>query len=669
MIDWEREIKINHVDGDIFRLGDMLTSPYSILYKSFSTIEDILAYESDGVMNIERVFSMYSRDEYNMDWTDLEPQLNNIISQYKLGFREYPKYDLIKVGTPLVIPVGIINSGEQLSSVQVAKHREYSDFSQEYLDRVSSKKDLGNVIERPIVLVYSRTVGSSLIDITKNMVSLSATKSEFLSESISISVKDTDKHGSHVYTQKGVGFIQSKVRRGDIVFVKRQASSRDVNSLMGLKSPDGEVDMSVLRFIDFTYIGRISEVSPTKNPNSPIVSIQCNGIQSILDEDGTSYLSRAYISDRSSSDDASIDRSSGIARIKGRIVSEFQLLNSTIDIQIRFLLDYLSGMGAYDDLASAIPGARTKKTFVPGASRPTDLVGLVRVIDVKADKSVADRRILSRELGNMHSSISSEIMRCSPNFLSEIKAEHIGNMTNLIVRRPPFDRFGIMHYINNGAVAEISSSQVLSQSLVQEGRAYTWFRMEFNIFDPIKSSGLSWLIPSKVFTPLFDIYGDKPLQARNPYIDRTFKNDNESDRAGMLVLAEQIMMDMKYFVESNIYLPFTRSGTIVLNTHDDRIKDGSWIYNESTEDICYVKSVSDNLTVGGTISSSMTINVERCIPMRMLDKYFDFVRYPMSDDSTDIVKFVRGSISDWSIDTEIMKELVDLTGGGKGWRT
>ena len=72
-----------------------------------------------------------------------------------------------------------------------------------------------------------------------------------------------------------------------------------------------------------------------------------------------------------------------------------------------------------------------------------------------------------------------------------------------------------------------------------------------------------------------------------------------------------LLNDLIYIVESNAYLPFTRTGTIVING-DRRIKVGSFILNESTNEFFYVLNVSNEVSfTEGGIDRRTTIQVER----------------------------------------------------------
>ena len=59
-----------------------------------------------------------------------------------------------------------------------------------------------------------------------------------------------------------------------------------------------------------------------------------------------------------------------------------------------------------------------------------------------------------------------------------------------------------------------------------------------------------------------------------------------------------------------MYLPFTRKGTIQING-DRRIKVGTFIRLDATDELYYVTGVDNSLTIGSNIDRVTTIQVER----------------------------------------------------------
>lgn len=79
-------------------------------------------------------------------------------------------------------------------------------------------------------------------------------------------------------------------------------------------------------------------------------------------------------------------------------------------------------------------------------------------------------------------------------------------------------------------------------------------------------------------------------------------------------------------MESTAYLPFTRTGTITING-DRRIKVGTFIYFEPTNEFFYVSSVVNNVSfLDGNLQRQTILQVERGMYMPILSNSFSNVK-------------------------------------------
>ena len=75
-------------------------------------------------------------------------------------------------------------------------------------------------------------------------------------------------------------------------------------------------------------------------------------------------------------------------------------------------------------------------------------------------------------------------------------------------------------------------------------------------------------------------------------------------------LTYAVLNDLLFLIESTAYLPFTRKGTVKVNG-DRRIKVGSFVRIDSTDELYYVTGVNNNLSIGNSIERTTMITVER----------------------------------------------------------
>ena len=142
---------------------------------------------------------------------------------------------------------------------------------------------------------------------------------------------------------------------------------------------------------------------------------------------------------------------------------------------------------------------------------------------------------------------------------------------------------------------------------------YSWYQF-FPIYEMGAQSDLQYIIPAVLFPEYAAIWGSRDLQVRsqyrnfiNPSVYDDKKNGNKSEQGDVEV--RHSIRDLKYIVESNAYAPFVRNGTIQI-LGNRRIKRGTfirvqWNSMESGE-IFYVESVSHNYTVSGNSVSRTT---------------------------------------------------------------
>ena len=120
------------------------------------------------------------------------------------------------------------------------------------------------------------------------------------------------------------------------------------------------------------------------------------------------------------------------------------------------------------------------------------------------------------------------------------------------------------------------------------------------------------------------VYGAKRLSVESQYVPYEASSGFNADKDKAYV-AEQIAADLVFLIESNMYLPFTRQGTITING-DRRFKKGTWIRYAATGEIFYVNAIAHNYRIGSTIDRTTTLTVER----GMVEKYAtggSFVNY------------------------------------------
>lgn len=200
--------------------------------------------------------------------------------------------------------------------------------------------------------------------------------------------------------------------------------------------------------------------------------------------------------------------------------------------------------------------------------------------------------------------------------------------------------------MNDKQYISVSSRDLYSLKLSYDERAYAWYRvMPQNAW--LGSSQFSSLamVPIVYLEEFVERFGNKRCITNDIYLsERAISGKEAGDNN--LTLQESLTNDLLYTVETNSYLPFTRRGTITLNG-DRRIKVGTFVVLEPTNELFYVNAVNNTITFNNDVVDRVTvITVERGMKVDYLrgkNNYFNIVdvdkirqdlggRNPLSDD-------------------------------------
>lgn len=261
--------------------------------------------------------------------------------------------------------------------------------------------------------------------------------------------------------------------------------------------------------------------------------------------------------------------------------------------------------------------------------------GIWQIIKLVIDDSIGNRRIVDSSIGNEHGALLNAINKlCSKPFV-EFYSDTYGDEFNLIVRKQPFDRESVVSFLdkrvnvksdttasvdfssfntikqeNNSIVIEINESDVINTNLSFEDTVYSWYRMELTNLGGGTSSLISRALLGAVYFKEFaEMYGSKPLDIPNNYTTY-YPIVDKNDKVPNAYYIRQGLLDLKYLIESHAYLPFTRTGTIIINGNRT-IKRGTFIKLASTNEIFYVDAVDNNFTLSGSIDRTTTLRVSR----------------------------------------------------------
>ena len=338
--------------------------------------------------------------------------------------------------------------------------------------------------------------------------------------------------------------------------------------------------------------------------------------------------------------------------------------------------------------------------------------GIYQIVKLSIDPAIAKRYLLDSTVANPSGNLMSLFQKVCAWPLVEILMDTYGDMFVITCRVPPFAQKQILEYAYAGVryedqkraetetqlteddlrgrlnrillpttggesddfqggqiksaqvngekpdyIIAIQSNDVSIENLQWENNFYTWYQ--------IQMTG-SWLggndttimsyIPILYLSEYIERWGSRKMEIVSPYSVVPTKVGNDYDRS-------QAVADLLFVVETTAYLPFTRRGSIVLNRGDRRIKKGAWILYKPTDELFYVDSVSQSLSIDeDSISRTTTINVSRGMKRLYIDNahynYFNIVDLPSLKNMLD--EFVKKPTLDVKSTLKINKDVFDF---------
>jgi len=248
--------------------------------------------------------------------------------------------------------------------------------------------------------------------------------------------------------------------------------------------------------------------------------------------------------------------------------------------------------------------------------------GVYQIFNVNIDKSVADRRIVDSSISIQQGSMLSYFNKLADGVFIEMFGDTYRDEYYLNFRQPPFDKKSYLELASYAVDVEIDD--VISSSFQFDTRVYSWysFRPKGLFFGESDGVSLAFL-PAIYFSEFSDVWGSKPMNITSNYVPYLpIKGNQEQGEYNFFL--RQAYRDLKYLIDSNCYLPFTRVGTITMKMNR-QIKKGIAIRNKATKEIFYVKAVTHTYTSSTTGVTS--VMVERGMVEEMMKapsySYFD----------------------------------------------
>lgn len=157
-------------------------------------------------------------------------------------------------------------------------------------------------------------------------------------------------------------------------------------------------------------------------------------------------------------------------------------------------------------------------------------------------------------------------------------------------------------------------------NLDYDTRFYSWYQIYAqNAWTANTKETALAMVPIVYLPEYAEYFGNKKLEVGDMYL-RISKTKDNSWLGNMVNYQQAALNDLLYIIESSAYLPFTRRGTIILHG-DRRIKVGTFIMNNATDELFYVTGVNNMVEFSeSSIERKTTLTVERGMNMTILRK-------------------------------------------------
>lgn len=643
--------------------------------------EQFLNIEEGGVKNSKRIVDLYTPKEKKLHANEIE---NNEVPYIKPGTTVYLPNDSITAEMQKILGSDIFLEQTEFNAfwteVQQAllKDSGYVPFDaiaeSTYLSVKGNTGIIGALSAQVKALniriwVYVRALGK-MFDISSWVVNCSTSKDKSAgSFSIEVSYTSTlqvDSYGNEFVNQESLMNQERKlnqdwfskfVQNNDLIFIRFEQLKMERYADMALAPTNNktyEVPVSDLGTVNtvtdektgetkdipliWDMLGLVDSVRVDYSSNINNYSIQIEGrdYTKLFVEDGSYFIPLKFV--EGSPDQWFYGGDPESAWFKRNMITGaydyyFAYSFQRIANVIWFVINQLSSIGIVDDSLFASCAKITEKLPVETGDdkykqKDNKVKGIWQMVRVFVDEALEYRRIVDRSLVNPEGTLLDFFNKVCQEPFVEFWGDTYMNEFDLIVRQPPFTGKAVKDVINSESYITIASQDLLSLSLQYDDRVYAWYRImpQNAMMGNSQFSSLAF-VPIIFFNEYCELYGNKRCITNDIYIsEKSFMGRNGSQNLN--TLSQALVNDLLFVIETSAYLPFTRKGTITING-DRRIKVGTFIFLEATNELFYVTAVTNTATFGNeAVDRTTIVTVERGMLVDLIDgenSYFNIV--------------------------------------------
>lgn len=508
------------------------------------------------------------------------------------------------------------------------------------------------------VWVYSRAL-DTLVDISPWVLSVSTSKGmDVGSFSLQLIPTFTDIQGEGKLNSYGEVVEQFNVlkntgglnedwftkyiQNNDVVFIRYEVLKREKGSVQEIKNAKTNTsfvhspsDLATGKMWDMIGLVDTNSFSANFGTTDYVVNIQGRDFMKLFVEDGAFFIPLTMVQGSPDRWFWGGDKEKGAYR-RNFVEGAYQYLElysfQKIEGYAGFILNQLVNIGIVPDSLFEPSQKRTELYPVPSAEEQIgEVSGVWKIIQAFVDDQLSDRRVVDFSLAKPEGTLMGLFNKICQQPFVEFWGDTWGDEFIVMMRQPPFTRSAIQNIYDGHSYITVSPSDIYQLSFQYDDRVYGWYRImpQNSFLGKSEFSSLAF-VPIVMLDEYVDRFGNKRCITNDIYLSCGAFNGKGED-GNVSLLSQALINDLLFTVETTMYLPFTRKGSITMNG-DRRIKPGTFIHFTPTDELFYVTAVSNSIQFSNnSVDRVTTLTVERGMRMDCIRaksggfSYFDLV--------------------------------------------
>lgn len=447
-----------------------------------------------------------------------------------------------------------------------------------------------------------------------------------------------------------IDFIHQYVQMNDIVFIRFEKLVMEPDDTSQYEIEIGK-DKLPGRVWDMIGLVDTNTVRSQTSDTNYEINIGGRDFMKLLQDDASYFLPLYYLASEKSIINFNYNNEDSwfVRNIEGsygrasntpspyEFIAGFRSISDTIG----FIVNQLSNLGVTGDvnLFENYGDRRTKAYRISGADdeylKAKKVNGVWQIVKIFYDKILENRRVVDESLSRVDGTMMDQFNKVCQRPFVEFYGDTYGDEFNIIIRQPPFTKGAIRSFLEgreyhpsmDGLDSVVIGGDEKSKlfeiididlkdlqgydQLTWDNTYYTAYELQprNEFYGQYASIMVGGMIPIFYIEEFAKIFGNKKLTITDQYLniplpEKSVEDDNNYRSA--------LINDLKYLIDTNFYLPFTRKGSLTLIKGDRRIRKGTFVRVLPTREIFYVDSVSNSASfLSSRVDRNTNIQVSR----------------------------------------------------------